>query len=193
VLPEREITVIAGEPTNTPVESTTPSPAIETTPGTVVTTATAQVVQTPIWQILSAVSTVGWLITLFYLWWWRRDSGPKELSTPSDNTSEKEAFQKLVAACAKGNAADARSAVVTWATTLNPNTPALSLEQVATQLGDEEFTRELRLLDTCLYSSDQGNWSGASLADCARRLRGKYRKGSTHATEQLRLYPSASA
>jgi len=195
VLPEREITVTAAEPTNTPVGATTPSPAIETTPGAAVTTAAPPAsphVQTRFWQILSAVSTVGWLITLFYLWR-RRDSGPKEPSTPVENTSEKEAFKKLLAACTKGDAACARGAVITWATTLNPRTPAPSLEQVAKQLEDEEFTRELKLLDSRLYSPDQVNWSGASLADCARRLRDKYRKASTHTTDQLRLYPSASS
>ena len=195
VLPEREITVTAAEPTNTPAEATTSSPAIETTPDAAVTTAAlpaSQHMQTLFWQILSAVSTVGWLITLFYLWW-RRDSGPKEPSTPVENTSEKEAFKKLLVACTKGDAACARGAVITWATTLNPRTPALSLEQVAKQLEDEEFTRELKLLDSRLYSPEQGNWSGTSLADCARRLRDKYRKASTHTTDQLRLYPSASS
>lgn len=195
VLPEREITVTAAEPTNTPADATTPSPAIEITPGAAVSTAVpaaSQHVRTPVWQILSAVSTVGWLTTLFYLWR-RRDSGRKEPSILLDNTSETEAFKRLLAACSKGDAVGARSAVITWATTLKPSIPALSLEQVAIQLQDEEFTRELNLLDARLYSPDQGNWTGATLADCARRLRGQYRRGSTHTTEQLRLYPSASS
>jgi hypothetical protein len=56
---------------------------------------------------------------------------------------------------------------------------------------DDEFTRELKLLDSRLYSPDQDNWSGANLADCARRLRDQSRKASKPATDQLRLYPSA--
>jgi len=195
VLPEREITVTAAEPTNMVVDATASSPAIATTPGAAVSTAApaaSQHVQTPVWQILSAVSTVGWLTTLFYLWR-RRDSGSKEPSILLDNTSETDAFKRLLAACSKGDAAGARSAVISWATTLKPSTPALSLAQVAIQLQDEEFTGELKLLDARLYSPDQGNWTGATLADCARRLRGQHRKGSTHTTEPLRLYPSASS
>jgi hypothetical protein len=195
VLPEREITVTAAEPTNTPADAVAPPSAITTSPGAAITTTaplSSQQVQNPIWQILSAVSTIGWLTTLVFLWR-RRASGAKEPLIPADNTSEKQAFKKLVATCAKGEAAGARAAVIAWANALNPDTPAVSLAQVATQFGDGEFTRELNQLDARLYSPDQGDWAGASLADCARNVRDKYRKGSTHTAEQLRLYPSASS
>ncbi len=192
VLPERKITVTAAEPTNTPADTVTPTPAITTSPGAAVSVPPPSQGQSPFWQILSVVSTLGWLTTLVYLWR-RRDSGAKEPMIPADNTSEKQAFKKLVTACASGDAASARAAVIAWATALNPHTPVASLAQVATQFGDGEFTRELNQLDARLYSTDHGNWAGASLADCARRVRDEYRKGSTHKTEQLRLYPSASS
>ncbi len=172
VLPERKITVTATEPANSPADATTPSPASDAAPGTAVTTDVPPPSQgqTPIWQILSAVSTLGWLATLVYLWR-RRDSGAKEPLIPAGNTSEKQAFKTLMTACADGDAAGARAAVIAWATALNPDSPATSLEQVAMQFGDGEFTRELNQLDARLYSSDPGTWAGASLAGCARRLR----------------------
>ncbi len=192
VLPERKITVTAAEPSATP-NVPTAEPAAVTEPGAAV--AVPPVVsqeQTTIWQILSAVSTLGWLTTLFYLWR-RRDAGAKEPLIPADNTSEKHAFKKLVTACANGDPAGARAAVIAWANAFNPDAPAVSLEQVARQFGDEEFARELKQLDARLYSPDQGNWAGSSLADCARRLRGGDRHATKSDTEELRLYPGANS
>jgi hypothetical protein len=138
------------------------------------------------------VSTLGWLTTLFYLWR-RRDAGAKEPLIPADNTSEKHAFKKLVTACANGDPAGARAAVIAWANAFKPDAPAVSLEQVARQFGDEEFAREVKQLDARLYSPDQGNWAGSSLADCARRLRGGDRHATKSDTEELRLYPGANS
>jgi hypothetical protein len=194
VLPAREITVTAAEPSTTQADqATAPAPAIDTAPGAIAAAVpSSSRRQIPIWKILSAVSTLGWLTTLLYLWR-RRDSASKEPPTPQDNTSERQAFKKLVTTCAAGDAESARGAVIGWANALNPDTPAVSLGQVAAQFGDVGFTQELNLLDERLYSPDQGNWAGSSLADCARRLRDGHRKGFKNPTEQLRLYPGASS
>jgi len=65
----------------------------------------------------------------------------------------------------------------------------VSLEEVARQFTDEELTREINTLNTCLYSANQNNWSGTGLADCLRRLRRAGGNGNIGVTEQIRLYP----
>jgi hypothetical protein len=194
VLPARKITVTASEPASTPTEAATPSPADETAPSAAISVAVppASPGQAPVWQILSAVSTLGWLTTLFYLWR-QRGSGAQESLVPADNTSEKLAFKKLVAACSGGDAAGARAAVIAWATALRPDAPVVSLEQVATRFGDGEMTRELNQLDARLYSPEQVTWDGAGLAECARRLRGDDENGARSTMAELRLYPVANS
>lgn len=193
-LPAREITVAEAAPSDPPADAIPlPSPAIDTTPGAELTTGvpTSSRVPTPIWQILSAVSTLGWLITLLYMWR-RRCSSPSEPLTPLENISEKQAFKKLLAGCNAGDAASVRGAVIAWATTLSPDASAVSLAQVAMQFDDTEFTRELELMDKQLYSLGKSDWDGARLADCARRLRrGDHRSAKT-GKEPLRLYPEAN-
>ena len=50
----------------------------------------------------------------------------------------------------------------------------MSLDEVAKLFEDEEFTREIDTLDTCLYSSDQDNWVAlawlTAYADYAERV-----------------------
>lgn len=194
VLPQRTITVTATEPANTPkAEASTSSPAIEAAANPVVTAATAtQQEQSPIWQILSIVSTLGWLLTLLYLWQ-RREPGAKETSAPQDNPTEKYAYKKLVAACNSGDARSARGAVIAWAAALSPKSPAVTLEQVAMQFGDAEFTYQLQHLDALLYSQAHGIWDGAGLVACARRLRGGDRDTDKSKAGALRLYPVGNA
>jgi len=190
-LPEREITVLAAEPSDSPADTVPPpSPVTDNvaSPATGIAAPSAPPAQTHIWQILTVVSTVGWVLTLLYLWRRRSPRLPEQL-LPPDNTSEKQAFKTLLAGCNAGDPASARSAVIAWAASVNSGVGAVSLAQVATQFGDREFTRELELLDRQLYATGQGAWNGTKLADCVRRLRvgkSKTTKGSEH---PLQLYP----
>jgi len=192
-LPEREITVQAAEPADSPADAVQPpSPVTDSvaTPATGIAAPAAPPAQAHIWQILTVVSTVGWLLTLLYLWRRRSPRLPEPLF-PTDNTSEKQAFKTLLAGCNAGDPARVRSAVISWATSVNPGVGAVSLAQVATQFGDREFTRELELLDRQLYATCQGAWNGTKLADCVRRLRGGKSKATKGSEHPLQLYPKA--
>ncbi len=193
VLPERHITVTAAESGNTPdtpatADSDAPAAAAPTTP---VTAATAQSVPNLIWPILAAVSTLGWLVTLLYLWR-RRHPGVQAAGAPPDNSTEKQAFKRLLATCAAGDAASARSAVIAWANVVDTDRVLVALEQVATHFDDEELTRELDHLDTRLYSPVQDKWNGDQLAACARRLRSGHHHVTENTKAQLTLYPKVT-
>lgn len=190
LLPGRSITVAAGEPVNTPVEEATHSPAIDITPATTITTTAAAPwqVKSLFWPALAAMSSLGWLLTLGYLWRQHRLRRPEETAEP-DNSSEKKAFKQLLAAGMAGDATAVRGAVIDWAASMRPEAPPVSLEQVDRMFRDDELSRELKLLDSQLYSPEQDNWSGNSLTDCVRRLRSASHKANSQSAEHIRLYP----
>jgi hypothetical protein len=188
VLPARNITAAAAEPTSNPAAIPVPAPAIDIQTNASDAVAPQPQEDAPLWKTLGMISTLGWILTLIYLWR-RRGSDTTARATVPENSSEKEAFKRLLAACADGDAANARGAIIAWAAALTPETAAVSLDQVAAQFKDEEFKRELNRLNACLYSPEQSNWTGASLADSTRRLRREYRKGIDQNEGQIQLYP----
>jgi hypothetical protein len=187
VLPGREITVAAADP----AAGTTlvAAPEIEIGAGTAIAPAVTNSAGDALqWQILSAVSSVGWILTLAYLLWSRR----KPASTPpaiAGNPSEKTAFKQLLAACASGSALHARGAVIDWAAALLPQVTVVSLSQVAATFADQELTAALDKLNTSLYRDGSGNWDGAALGESVRRLRSQHHKNAGQDTRELQLYP----
>ncbi|MEZ5572456.1 MAG: BatD family protein [Halioglobus sp.] len=190
VLPERTITVLAAQPGHD-----APSNAIPATAGDVNTVVPATpsypaaLPQQPlIWQILFAVSTLGWLVTALFLW---RRRAPTDATYPRavENVAEKQAFKQLLLACAAGNAPEARAACVSWANALAPERKIVSLEQVAELFRDQDLTAQLTSLDATLYRPESATWVGDALADCARRMRRHHDGQRPDASEQLKLYP----
>ena len=187
VLPEREINVAAAEITDLTAEPVLSAIPIDIT-ATPLTNPTRHWLGGPIWPIVSAISTLGWVLTLLYLWRVRRSTAPNKPHAP-DTSAEKQVFKQLLAVCADNNAARTRGAIIDWIAAFKPKASPVSLDEVAKLLGDEEFTREIDRLDTCLYSSDQDHWDGTSLADCLRRLRRASGHGGDETAEPIKLYP----
>ncbi|MDZ7781963.1 MAG: BatD family protein [Halioglobus sp.] len=186
VLPERQFSVA-------PAAATTPAPPAQTT-APAATQPAPQVSESPSgagalpWQVLSAITSLGWLVTLGYLVWmhWhgRRQGAPVE---PGD-VSERRAWKDLVAACEQNRAEQTRGALLRWARAFTGDDALISLQQVSATLADDALRGELQRLDQSLYGGSAGQWRGAALAQCLQRLRKSTR--DTHAgNEQLRLYP----
>jgi hypothetical protein len=189
ILPGREITVAAADP----AASTTlvAAPEIEIGTGTTIAHSVANTAGEPWqWQLLSAVSSVGWVLTLAYLMWSRRK--PKSTQVVRlDNPSEKTAFKQLLAACAGGSTLNARGAIIDWAAALLPQATVVSLSQVAAAFDERELTAALDALNTSLYSDGSADWDGAALSESVRRLRKQHHKTAGQDTRELQLYPSA--
>jgi hypothetical protein len=188
VLPEREINVAAAEITDLITEPVLPAIPIDIA-ATPLTNPTRHWLGGPIWPIVTAISTLGWILTLLYLWRVRRSTAPNKPHAP-DTSAEKQVFKQLLAVCADNNAARTRGAIIDWIAAFKPKASPVSLDEVAKLLGDEEFTREIDTLDTCLYSSDQDHWDGTNLADCLRRLRRASGHRDDETTEPIKLYPN---
>ena len=202
VLPERTISATGTAPgSSTDAASapeaminsspdTAPSPAIDVVPALDVAENVTTQRELRLWQVLSAISTLGWLLTFIYL---RRKRRPLPRSTSSDamSVTESKAFKQLLAACAENNAASARAAIITWSAACAPGAAAVSLNQVAQQLGDPELEQLLRKVDEALYRPGETVWNGEALAACVRRLRKNgAQDGGSGAKQTLRLYPT---
>ena len=188
VLPEREINVAAAEITDLTAEPVLSAIPIDIT-ATPLTNPTRHWLGGPIWPIVTAISTLGWILTLLYLWRVRRSTAPNKPHAP-DTSAEKQVFKQLLAVCADNNAARTRGAIIDWIAAFKPKASPVSLDEIAKLLGDEEFSREIDTLDTCLYSSDQDHWDGTSLADCLHRLRRASGHGGDETAEPIKLYPN---
>ena len=189
VLPGREITVAAADPAASTTLVAAPEIEIDTgvTSAPSVTSTAGDAWQ---WQILSAVSSAGWILTLAYLIWSRRKPATTPATT-TGNPSEKAAFKQLLAACAGGSALHARGAIIDWAAALLPQATVVSLSQVAAAFSDRELTAALDALNTSLYRDGSADWDGAALSEPVRRLRKQHHTTAGQDAQELQLYPSA--
>jgi hypothetical protein len=188
VLPARELDVSAGSAP--PVVSAPPQPAPEVVPapsgaGMIPVVAEGD---SRLWQAVSAVTGAGWLLTLVYLIWSRRRSGP-ETATAPENTREAPAYRTLMAACAAGNATEARQALIAWTAALASRPQLSSLSQVCSTFDDPAMTAAVNALNAALYGSSGGDWQGADLAEVSKALRARYRDASSAKQQPLQLYP----
>ena len=189
VVPAREI--IAALPaggvapaTTTPLPVAETEPSISTLPGALASDRESN----PLWPTIAVVSTMGWLLTLIYLWRSRRSIQTRH-SDEHDSVPEKQTFKALLAACRQEDALAVRSAMIAWSATLFPDTPPHSLEQVSTRFADGELAAQLDALDSGLFGSTQMTWSGAAVAARAKQLRSQHKK-KPPANSALTLYPS---
>lgn len=187
ILPERKITVAAADPAHNAAAAPAPAPGFETAPDSA-PLAAAPAGDLRLWQALTGLSTIGWLLTLVYLWRKRRRTGRKT-AIPADNGSGKKTFKRVLTACASNDAPVARQAVIEWAAALAPAHGIVSLDQVSRLFGDADLDRELETLNASLYRPGSQGWVGESLAVCARRLQAAHHESRAPGTEQLRLYP----
>jgi len=196
VLPARELVVGAAAPSSHPEQ---PAPQSAQAPATgyvsappAIDVTTAGPYQSRLWQFVSAVTGLGWLLTLAYLIRSRRRSAPPRNTTGPSQTSEARAFKAALAACASNDAALARQAVIAWSAALAPQTPPLSLAQVAALFKEPALSSALENLDHALYSDTASAWDGTSLAQCLRQVRSRNGAGKESEEYEFQLYPQGA-
>lgn len=188
VVPARDINVTAADVLTTPIA--TPSPALAPE-GNIPLISKAGTSAALYWQIATLVSSLGWLCTLVYLLRTRRQSGP-EKDSQQDNPSEQRTFKQLLAACAGGNGAQARKALIEWTACQFPERRVVSLKEVAKAFANSDLDRELKTLNDALYGHSAGNWNGDTLVICAKNLRKLRRQRKDKSGAELKLYPEAA-
>lgn len=189
VIPGREITVAAAE--TVAGSSAAVAPEVASGGATIPAAPVGGGDALP-WQIVSAVTGIGWLLTLGWLLYSRRRPAKTDGDGSAGNPSEQRAFKQLQAACASGSAVHARQAMIDWAAALFPESRVVSLDQAAGVLGDEALRAELEKLNVALYGSADTPWNGDPLAACIKRLRQQHRRAGNKRDEELALYPRAA-
>ena len=190
VIPQRVISVAAAE--SSPATDTAGSAASLNAPAdTINLPGVTTHEQDKTWKLVAAVSTAGWLLTIAILLWSRHRDTHREAGS-ADDPNEREAFKKLLAACADDQPADARQSVIDWCSALLPDTPIHSLSQAAVAMADTDFDSELAQLNRILYGTAGEPWKGNTLAGLARKLRGKKQRNAQGDARQLELYPATA-
>ena len=143
------------------------------------------------WQIASAVSTAGWLLTLAYLLLARRPAPGNKLGNTRDTPSPRTAFKTLLNACEAHDPERARQALIAWGRGYTDRPRLSSLDELATAVGDPVLSGELAALDAHLYGNRQDKWNGSALADCLRRLGSRGGSSAADTPAGFNLYPGA--
>lgn len=184
VLPARELDIQPGVASSAPA---VPDPvAIDAAqPGQRDDTTRASALQ---WQVLSAVSTAGWLLTLAYLLLARGAKPGTKLVKTRDTSARRPALKALLKACEAHAPHRARQALITWGRAYTQRPGLASLEELASAIDDPALSSELAALDAHLYGDRQSAWNGSALAACLRGLPNSA-DNTPEAEENFHLYP----
>ena len=192
VLPARELVIGGGAPATAPqVPAPVPAPTIALDAATVENTNEVATGSDRWWPLIALANGAGWLITLVYLAWSRRRRRQPATGQQAEDTREQPAFKALLQACASGDAARARRALLDWAAIVSAQPRLASLAQVAAAFTDPALDAALDGLNAALYREPPSPWDGAALAAAARRLHSSRRGASKSGEAPLQLYPQA--
>ncbi|SEA23321.1 Oxygen tolerance [Desulfuromusa kysingii] len=137
-------------------------PHLETTQ----TTSSAQ-----FWPWLSLILALGWLLSLIFFWWQRRQLQPRKMSKKQNNqlkiTQEKDAYNAILTAANQNNPKAARDALSAWSRLHWPGSEPWDLDLMAKNCGDP-LASELRKLGQALYAKNAPSWRGEGLTEALR-------------------------
>lgn len=146
-----------------------------------------------IWKITTAISSLGWIVTLIFWLASRRRTlvASKAQPAPMSTATVSERRKCAIRAANGDNAAETAHALLSWARANKlfeeQDTPGLL--QLARRLGDGRLSEEIRRLSDCLYGECE--WSGQVLAKELKSYKPpKPKTGKHHAPKALApLYP----
>ena len=219
VLPGRKITVLpvpgqgqgqAGEMQDTISARTQRARPEEVTPATSVNKsapvrpetvpAVAEGGHRNVWLWTSIFLGTAWFITLYFLFLEKkRRHTPENIGEDTSYAREKDSraarkFRKEFRhACQRGDAWQAKRALIKWASATWPENPPAGLEDLARRFKNKEASKELKTLNSALYAGTEQAWDrGSKLAEIIRELpKDRHgRKLKTHPDRLPPLYPS---
>mgnify|MGYP000339035346 CR=1 FL=1 len=143
---------------------------------------------TGLWQLISALLAVAWLVTLF-LWWKSSPSKAPQMQTttqPNMQLSEKKAFKQLSQTCRDNDIHQVRPALVNWAQQFWPENNIQTLQDIISVTDSSDLANALLQLDNQLYGSnkDSSNWNGESLLSVLKTIK-EQAKPQSNSTETL--------
>lgn len=197
VLPERHITIVAGNNTNvvTPGQRTTPvtnNSVPEKTNSTVNKPQSIPVVATNTeshWKWISLMFGIFWFITLLLWWLSLRNHGKNRKNEPSKSPVGHQEFSQtaLKQACKSNDPGKAKQALLEWGRITWPEDPPASLGILANRC-PEDLSLQIMRINEFLYSKNRTVWNGELLWNAflaANRKPGKTVKTDTSDLEPL--------
>lgn len=120
-----------------------------------------------VWFRVSLGLAFGWLLTLIFLFFWRRRSVSvvQEMPVIDPQHNQKEARRAAVQAARNNDPQATRKALRIWSRTLWPSDQNDAYEQLCIAV-DPMMRKELENLDRCLYGRSGVVWSGQEMAAC---------------------------
>jgi hypothetical protein len=141
------------------------------------------------WPVLTAVTSLGWVLTLIYLIYSRRRPSATAQST-EPSTSEKALLKQLLEHCQHNRAEGARWALQRWCAS-HLRQPALTLAQALHSLQDAPLSTAAKALDEAVYGGDATNWQGEALAQAVTQVSNrKVAKSTSGNASTPPLYPT---
>lgn len=165
-LPERQITILAALGSTADILDLAPAPLgideSEVSAGTQDRQEFAQPEPKSqgslLWQGISTLLAVLWLLTLFLWWQSRRSSGSRQ--DGESDLALKQILKGLKQACHNNDAAQAKVFLLQWAKARWPAQPPMSIGEIGQRSG-QPLLDEISLLSGSLYSAKQQSWDGA--------------------------------
>lgn len=180
-VPARTFTVAAGAATTSAPGSqqTMPQASTQSAPQSVIPPAPESAQQPVVssapqggsvwWQWLALISSLGWLLTLAYLWRLHRAAGSRKPENAQYGTAnQKQAVKAVKNACRANDAKACEQALLQLAHARKPGVQYHSLAALTAICG-EALRAELIRLEQVLYGPENAPWQGDALLDALNR------------------------
>ncbi len=126
------------------------------------------VVQSVLWQRISEILAVLWLLTLIGWWWSRRpDKAPREAQEPPLHKKQARHLKSARKGALAGDAAAVKSALLDWARMEWPENAPRSVGELSSRVSSP-LAADLRALCSASYGPGERNWDGDALAKSLR-------------------------
>lgn len=143
------------------------------------------------WQLIAAITTALWLLTLAAaaLWWHyqKRSVSAKKTAINAERPGARNALKRLRQACENNKAQEARHRLIEWAAAASGREEIKTLDQLVAHFNDDALGEAVNVLEQSLYGAQSRPWDGAKLWQICQQLASA--RPATSKDAALRLYP----
>jgi len=155
------------QPLVAPKSSETVAPT--TTPTVAPTATQTESGSALLWQIISLLLLIGWLITLFILWQTKSQYKIKNKIPGTSTPSLKTIYSQLSKACTNNDAQQCKDTLLIWAQVIFNHAPVYSLGELSTRV-DNELSSSISDLNNALYKNNAEGWQCNNLVELCKNF-----------------------
>lgn len=144
-----------------------------------------------IWKTVAIMSSIGWLFTLVFCIATRRKRhpAPPKATAVRNHATVQETRKAAIRAAQREHPQETHQALLAWgrASGLLQGSSGQGLLQLASQITNEDLSREIRALSDGLYGA--GSWSGPKLAAALKAWKPQHQQSVASPSEHRSLRP----